>query len=111
MTDLETLLAERFQAATVAAFGPDHAAVDPMIRRSTHADYQANLAMGLGKQLGIPPRKAAEQILTKLQLGDLCEAVELAGPGFFNLKFRQAYLAELLVTLATDQRLGVVASS
>jgi hypothetical protein len=59
VTDPSARLAERVAAAAVAAFGQEHAGVDPMVRRSDHADYQANLARELGRmladeRLGVP---------------------------------------------------------
>jgi arginyl-tRNA synthetase len=70
-------------------------------------DYQANLAMPLGKRLGKPPRDVATQIVGQLQVGDLCESPTLAGPGFINLKLRDAWLSGYLQSLLADDRLGV----
>jgi arginyl-tRNA synthetase len=49
-------------------------------------DYQANFAMPLGKRLGRPPRDVAAETLVALQLDDLCQPPEIAGPGFINLR-------------------------
>ena len=38
------------------------------------------------KQLGEPPRKVAERILAKLDVNDLCEPPQIAGPGFINFR-------------------------
>jgi len=70
-------------------------------------DYQANLAMPLGKQLGRPPREVASHIAQRLPLDDLCEAPAIAGPGFINLRLRDAALAARLQTAAGDARLAV----
>ncbi len=70
-------------------------------------DYQANMAMPLGKQLGRPPREVAAHIAQRLQLDDLCEAPTIAGPGFINLRLRGAVLAERLQAAAGDARLAV----
>ena len=43
-------------------------------------DYQANCAMSLGKQLKRPPRDVAADIATRLNVSDLCETPEIAGP-------------------------------
>jgi arginyl-tRNA synthetase len=40
-------------------------------------------------------------------LASTCDAVEVAGPGFINLTFNAAFLAEQLVAAATDPHLGV----
>src|SRR5687768_17815080 len=46
------------------------------------ADFQADLAMGLAKVLKRPPRQVAEAVVAAADLADLCEGVEVAGPGF-----------------------------
>ena len=63
MADPVLTLSRAFAAAITAAFGAEHAATDPAIRRSSHADYQANAAMALAKRVGKPPRVAAAAIL------------------------------------------------
>ncbi len=68
MADPRNLLAERLKAAVVAALGAEHAGVDPMVRRSERADYQADLAMGLGKALKRAPRDVAAAVVAKLDL-------------------------------------------
>ena len=58
MNDLQTILEQRLRAATAAAFGDEHASIDPLIRPANnpqHGDFQANLAMSLAKRLGQPP--------------------------------------------------------
>jgi arginyl-tRNA synthetase len=93
MTDPRRALAPLFDNAVAAALGPEHASVDPMLRPSRHGDYQANLAMGLGKALGRPPRDVAAAIVAELPMGALLERAEVAGPGFINLWVSRAYLA------------------
>jgi len=63
--------------------------------------------MPLGKRLGRPPREVAAQIARRLQLDDLCEPPEIAGPGFINLRLRDDYLARRAAEAAQDARLGV----
>jgi len=70
-------------------------------------DYQANFAMPLGKQLDRPPREIAGKIVDKVDLGDLCRSVEIAGPGFINLRLRDDWLANRLAEAVRDERLGV----
>lgn len=80
---------------------------EPMLRRSDRADYQANVAMPLAKELGRPPRAIAEQIVAKLDVSDVCERVEIAGPGFINLYLRSDWLAREIELVAKDERVGV----
>jgi arginyl-tRNA synthetase len=70
-------------------------------------DYQANCAMPLAKQRATDPRKLAAEIVARLDLEELCEPAEVAGPGFINLRLRASFLAELANRQAADSRLGV----
>ncbi|MEO8493471.1 MAG: arginine--tRNA ligase [Planctomycetota bacterium] len=70
-------------------------------------DYQANVAMPLGKTLGQPPREIAAEIVGKLELGDICEPAEIAGPGFINLRLKDAWLVERMNHAVGDERLDV----
>jgi arginyl-tRNA synthetase len=70
-------------------------------------DYQANCAMPLGKRLGKPPREIANEIVRRLEIADLCETPEIAGPGFINLRLRSDFISEKVSTALSDQRAGV----
>ena len=70
-------------------------------------DYQANFAMPLSKQLDRPARAVAAEIAARLDVGDLCEAPEIAGPGFINLKIKTDWLAGQLGRAVNDERLGI----
>jgi len=72
-------------------------------------DYQANCAMPLAKQLGKKPRDIAAEIVEKLDIADLCEPPEIAGPGFINLKLKDDVLASQLEAALNDERVGVAA--
>lgn len=81
-----------------------------MIRSSQDAkfgDFQANCAMSLSKQLGKPPRDIATDIVAMLDVSDFCEPPEIAGPGFINLKLKDAWICERADAIAGDDRLGV----
>jgi len=107
MSDPRTILTERLEAAVVAAFGAEHAGLDPMVRRSERADYQADLAMGLGKALKLAPREVAAAVVAKLDLHGIGERVEIAGPGFINIILSRDFLERETLALAGDPRLGV----
>lgn len=100
MSEPRAALAPVFRAALVAAFGVEHADVDPVLRPSQHADFQANLALPLGKKLGRPPREVAAALVTALSGDDLVERVEVAGPGFINLWIGKAWLSRALSAAA-----------
>jgi arginyl-tRNA synthetase len=64
--------------------------------------------MSLGKLLGKKnPRQCAEELVAALEVSDLCDKVEIAGPGFINLTLNDGYLSRLLSATLEDPRLGV----
>ncbi len=101
------VLAERFASALGAAFGEEYAGVDPVIRPSQFADFQANAALALAKRLGAKPREVAERLLEHLDVADVCLEPEVSGPGFVNLTLRPEWVADQVRALAADERLGV----
>jgi len=71
-------------------------------------DYQSNTAMVLAKQLGRNPREVAAAIVGQFDGGELCDAPEIAGPGFINFRLTAASLEGGLARLLNDpDRLGV----
>ncbi|MGA4686993.1 arginine--tRNA ligase [Micromonospora sp. AB353] len=102
--DLERLLTDRLAPAFAAiAGGP----VDPAVRRSQHADFQSDAALGLARRLGRPPREIAAEVRERAALADVCAAVEVSGPGFLNLTVAGHALGGMVSALAADPRLGV----
>jgi arginyl-tRNA synthetase len=79
---------------------------DPVVRLSEHAHAQANGALPLAKRLGRNPREVATDIVTAADVGDIA-TLEVAGPGFINVTFSDAFLADQLALVAADERLGV----
>ncbi|MCB5227934.1 arginine--tRNA ligase [Alishewanella sp. 16-MA] len=75
--------------------------------RPEFGDYQINGAMAAAKLLKTNPRQLAQQLLELLDIADMAESVEIAGPGFINVKLDKNWLASQLTTAATDSRLGV----
>ena len=103
------LLQQRFRQA-LQPFVADPADLLSMIRPAQDprfGDYQANCAMPLGKRLRKPPREVAAEIIARLDVADLCEPPEIAGPGFINLRLRTEWLADCLHKAARDERAGV----
>ncbi|TDB84419.1 arginine--tRNA ligase [Actinomadura sp. KC216] len=110
MPDPQHVLAARVQAALGAAFGPSYADADPVIRPSSFADLQANVALPLAKKLGRRPRDVAEEIVANLDTGDVVSAVEVSGPGFINLTLSDGWIAAEAQRALYDERLGVPAA-
>jgi arginyl-tRNA synthetase len=103
-------LEERFHAAFARAFGAEFAAADPALRRSQHADYQANFALSLAPRLKRPPRAVAEAVVAAFDPAGVCDAVEIAGPGYVNLTLAPAFLSRALAAMGQDDRLGLAAA-
>ncbi len=86
---LETLLAEH----------PD-AAMPPVVlnrpKQKEHGDYAANVAMPLARVLKQSPQQIAARILDVVQWPDAVAGADIAGPGFINIRLKQASEAAVL---------------
>ncbi|MBT4907469.1 MAG: arginine--tRNA ligase, partial [Rhodospirillaceae bacterium] len=69
--------------------------VDPP-RDASHGDLATNAAMVLAKPAGLKPRDLAETLAERLRARDSVETVEVAGPGFINLRLNDEYWRDLL---------------
>ena len=108
MADPQQVLAQRVHDAIVASFGPEYGDADPLIRPSSFADFQANVALPLGKRLGRPPREVAGELARHgLMSTDMCAAPEVSGPGFINLRLRDDWIAAQASQMLNDPRLGL----
>lgn len=108
MADPLQLLSQRFADAFAALAGSP---VDPVVRPSEHADAQVNGALSVAKSLGRAPRDVANDVLGRVgDVSDMCETVDVAGPGFMNVVFAAGFLADQLRAALADTRLGVQAA-
>jgi len=62
-------------------------------------DFATNVAMQLAKQLGKNPRDIAEELAAKLRESGEFSEVTIAGPGFINLRVKDAALTAELVAM------------
>jgi arginyl-tRNA synthetase len=101
------LLEQRLQAA-VRAVLPD-ADVSALLVRPCpdpkFGDYQANALMALAKARKMNPRQLANDVLAKLEVGDCCDKVEVAGAGFLNFRLKSTVLAAALGSAAGGENL------
>lgn len=96
------LLDARFRAAISSVLGIVPEACDPQIRASSdpkHGDFQSNAAMALAKAHGQKPRELAERIVAAVDVSDLAGPLEVAGPGFINIRLDGLALASMLVSM------------
>lgn len=105
MLSLPSLLSARVQ---------DVAGIDPELRPATRPQfghYQSNVALRLAKAAGRPPRDVAADLVAKIELDDVCEPLEIAGPGFINLRIKSEVLARVASEVLADERAGIGAVS
>jgi arginyl-tRNA synthetase len=102
------MLTPRVQAALEAAFGPEFAHADPVLRPSKFADVQVNAPLALAKRLGLNPREVAARLVDHLDVAGVCDAVEVSGPGFVNLTAATDWIAAEIGELARDPHTGIV---
>jgi arginyl-tRNA synthetase len=108
LTQLETA----FRAAIAKALGRN---ADPLVNVSQNekfGDYQSNAAMGLAKSIAENgqkpnPQAVAKQIIAALDLGAMADPPAIAGPGFINVRLRPDWVAERLLEITGDPRLGI----
>lgn len=91
------------QAVIDAGLAEETAIPDIMLEtpnNKDNGDYATNIAMQLTKLAKKPPRAIAEAILEKLNTdGTSIESIEIAGPGFINIKLKTDYLGGIVKTV------------
>lgn len=96
-------LAEAVLAAAHAVFadrGLDRAALPAQTtverpRNPEHGDYASTLALQLSKKVGVPPRELAAALAEQLGRAPGIKSVEIAGPGFLNIRLDAAAAGQL----------------
>lgn len=76
-------------------------------RNPEHGDYASTLALQLSKKVGVSPRELAQVIADKLVQASGVAGVEIAGPGFLNIRLDAAAAGELAgLVVARGQEYG-----
>lgn len=88
-------------AAVLAEHGLDAAALPPAVtaerpRNPEHGDYASNLALQLGKKVGVNPRELAGWLAEALARADGIASADVAGPGFINLRLEASAQAVII---------------
>ena len=63
--------------------------------------------MSVAKKLGENPREFAQGVVDTVKLSDVAETVDIAGPGFINIRLRLGWLNKFVNDFSDDPRLGV----
>ncbi len=85
-------------AGELAVAVPAQVSVDRP-RSPEHGDYATSIALQLAKPAGLPPRAVAELLATRLRDTPGITAVEVAGPGFLNLRLDSSALGQVARTV------------
>jgi arginyl-tRNA synthetase len=86
------------EAGELAVTPPAEVAVErPRVKE--HGDYATSIALQLAKAAGRPPREVAELLATRLREVDGIDEVDVAGPGFLNLRLAQGSLGSVVQTV------------
>lgn len=111
MTDLRTSLGEAV-AAAFAAEGVDAALARVVASdRPDLADFQSNGALAAAKALKANPRELAGRVAERLASDPRLTSVEVAGPGFINLKVADAALSARAAQVAADDAMAGASKS
>ena len=105
MTSVLALLTQRFTAAIGA---------DPELRPASRPEFghiQCNAAMRLARQEQVAPRQVAQRIIDTVDVADICEPLEIAGPGFINIRLKAQALAASVNEQLADPACGIVAAT
>ncbi len=106
MSDLKGVLSEAVGAAFAQAGLPPELGRVTASDRPDLADFQSNGALAAAKRVGKNPREIADAVAQALAGDPRLSAVEIAGPGFINLKLTDAALGARAQAIADDPRLG-----
>ncbi|MFO1012888.1 MAG: arginine--tRNA ligase [Caulobacteraceae bacterium] len=106
MTDLKKALGEAVSAAFAGAGLPSDLGRVTASDRPDLADFQCNGALPAAKQAGKNPREIAAGIAEALKGNPALSSIEIAGPGFINLRVSDGALAARAAEIAADPRLG-----
>jgi len=93
----------RTAAAGALALDPD-AIPEPALERprlAEHGDWATNVAMVLAKAAKAAPRAVAEAMVAHLEVPDWVERVEVAGPGFVNVRLAHRWFEGLVRRVLT----------
>jgi arginyl-tRNA synthetase len=108
--DIRVLVIDSLAALTAEGVLPEgldfaNVAVEPP-RDPLHGDMATNAAMVLAKPAKAKPRDIAENLAAKLAADPRIETVDVAGPGFINLRLVQGVWSGLVETVLSTENYG-----
>ena len=110
LTDLLTTAVAALQASGAlppAEYGAPEIAET---KNPEHGDFACAFALTAAKKAGMNPRAIAEALAAALGESDMIAAVEIAGPGFLNIRLDHAWLGSLAASIAPGFERSVCAA-
>lgn len=98
---IDSLAAMVAEGALPSGLDMSAVAVEPP-RDAAHGDMATNAAMVLAKPAGQSPRAIAEALAARLALDPRLTGVDVAGPGFLNLRLAPAVWQDVVKTALAD---------
>ena len=106
--NIQSILSDKIKQAMIAAGADEQCG--PLVRQSGKAqfgDYQANGIMGAAKKLSLNPREFAQKVVDKLELNEIAQKVDIAGPGFINIFLNPDWVAQNVDNALKEENLGI----
>ena len=94
-TEAHKILADRQLDVTVL---PEQVVVERP-RNPEHGDYATNLALQIAKKVGMNPRELASLLVDALSAHDEIATVDIAGPGFINIRLAAAAQGQIVADI------------
>lgn len=106
MTDLKSVLSEAVGAAFAAGGMSADLGRVTVSDRPDLADFQANGALAAAKAAGRNPREIANEVVERLKADPRLASIDIAGPGFINMRVAPETLTGRTRAIAADVRAG-----
>lgn len=106
---VEELTALLHRAAVRAGLADASTVAEPFVATSDsrHGDYQSNWPFRLAKGARSAPRAVAATLVEHIGADPRLASVEIAGPGFINVRLADGWLAEQVAQIAAEPELAL----
>jgi len=98
---VQAAVASAVEAGEISVAVPEQVVVDRP-RHPEHGDYATSVALQLAKPAGMAPRAVAELLAVRLRQTVGVSEVDVAGPGFLNVRLEGAALGQTAVQVLTQ---------
>lgn len=104
MLSLNQQISQIIQISVQRLYGIEKTIKLEVPKDTKFGDFACNIAMQIVKEVSKNPREIAQEIINNLVENELVEKMEIAGPGFLNIKVKQKIIADILNSV--DEKYG-----